>query len=74
MAEAEGEVIQIDARLKYMAVVTSNNMIKMFDVSKEQYKQLGVTRKFEMKPGVSLGEIKDICLNYDGKKLCILAD
>jgi hypothetical protein len=38
MAESEGEVIQIDARGKFMAVVTSNNLIKMFDVSKEQYK------------------------------------
>ena len=27
-----------------------------------------------MKAGVSLGEIKDISLNSDGKKLCILAD
>lgn len=57
-----------------MAVVTSNNMIKIFDISRRTYKQLGVTRKFEMKQGVSLGEIKDISLNADGKKLCILAD
>lgn len=27
-----------------------------------------------MKSDVSLGEIKDISLNADGKKLCILAD
>jgi hypothetical protein len=34
-----------------------------------------VTRKFELKPGgASLGEIKDIQLNCEGKKLCILAD
>jgi hypothetical protein len=57
-----------------MAVVTSNNMIKIFDTSRREYKQLGVTRRFEMKAGVSLGEIKDISLNADGKKLCILAD
>jgi hypothetical protein len=74
LTENEGEVTNIDARGRYMAVVTSNNMIKIFDVSKNQYKQLGVTRKFEMKQGVSLGEIKDISLNADGKKLCILAD
>jgi hypothetical protein len=64
----------MDARGRYMAVVTSNNMIKIFDTSRREYKQLGVTRRFEMKPGVSLGEIKDISLNSDGKKLCILAD
>lgn len=74
MSENEGEVIAIDARGRYMAVVTSNNMIKIFDISRRVYKQLGVTRKFEMKAGVSLGEIKDINLNSDGKKLCILAD
>lgn len=33
-----------------------------------------MTRKFEMKADVPLGEIKDISLNADGKKLCILAD
>ena len=27
-----------------------------------------------MKAGVSLGEIKEISLNADGKKLCLLAD
>ena len=74
MSENEGEVIHIDARGRFMAVITSNNMIKIFDISKKEYKQLGVTRKFEMKVGVPLGEIKDISLNSDGKKLCILAD
>jgi intraflagellar transport protein 140 len=33
-----------------------------------------VTRKFEIKNGEPLGEIKDIQLNCEGKKLCILAD
>jgi len=49
-------------------------MIKIFDISRRTYKQLGVTRKFEMKSGEVLGEIKDIALNSDGKKLCILSD
>ena len=74
LTENEGEVISIDARGRFMAVVTSNNMIKIFDIARRQYKQLGVTRKFEMKANVPLGEIKDISLNADGKKLCILAD
>jgi len=34
MTENEGEVINIDARGRYMAVVTSNNMIKIFDISR----------------------------------------
>jgi hypothetical protein len=74
MAEQEGEVIKIDARGKYMAVVTSKSLIKMFDVSRRTYKQLGVTRKFEIKSGELIGEIKDIALNADGKKLAILCD
>lgn len=35
---------------------------------------MGVTRKFEMVANKKLGEIKEICLNADGKKLAILAD
>ena len=57
-----------------MACVTQNNMIKIFDISRRQFKQIGVTRKFEIKNGESLGEIKDSQLNCEGKKLCILAD
>lgn len=34
LPESEGEVIAIDARSRYMAVVTNKNMIKMFDVSR----------------------------------------
>jgi hypothetical protein len=74
MSESEGEVSLMDVKGRYMAVVTQNNMIKIFDISRRQYKQIGVTRKFELKPGVPLGEIKDIQLNCEGKKLCILAD
>ena len=74
LTEQEGEVIKIDARGKFMAVVTSKSLIKMFDISRRQYKQLGVTRKFEIKNGEQIGQIKEIALNSDGKKLAILAD
>lgn len=74
MSEQEGEVIKIDARGKIMAAVTSKSMIKMFDISRRTYKQIGITRKFEFKAGELIGEIKDIALNSDGKKLAILAD
>jgi len=57
-----------------MAVVTSMSMIKIFDISRRTYKQLGITRRFEIKAGEQMGEIKDIALNADGKKLAILAD
>ena len=67
-------MIKIDARGKFMAVVTSKSMIKIFDISRRQYKQLGITRRFEMKSGELIGEIKDIALNADGKKLALLSD
>lgn len=57
-----------------MAVVTSKSLIKMFDISRRTYKQIGITRKFEIKSGELIGEIKDIALNLDGKKLAILCD
>ena len=67
-------MIKIDARGKFMAVVTSKSLIKIFDISRRQYKQLGVTRKFEIKAGETIGQIKEIALNSDGKKLAILSD
>ena len=57
-----------------MAVVTSKSLIKIFDISRRQYKQLGVTRKFEIRNGEQIGQIKEIALNSDGKKLAILSD
>jgi len=67
-------VIKIEARGKYMVVITNKSMIKLFDISRRTYKQIGVTRKFEMKQGEPIGEIKEISLNADGKKLAILCD
>lgn len=67
-------MLKIDARGKYMVVVTNKSMIKMFDTSRRTYKQIGVTRKFEFKAGEPIGEIKDIALNADGKKLAIISD
>ena len=57
-----------------MVIITNKSMIKLFDISRRTYKQVGVTRKFEMKQGEQIGEIKDISLNSDGKKLAILCD
>lgn len=67
-------MIKIEARGKYMVVITNKSMIKLFDISRRTYKQIGVTRKFEMKQGEPIGEIKEISLNADGKKLAILCD
>lgn len=51
LTEQEGDVIKIEARGKYMVVITNKSMIKLFDISRRTYKQVGVTRKFEMKQG-----------------------
>ena len=67
-------MIKIEARGKYMVVITNKSMIKLFDISRRTYKQIGVTRKFEMKQGEPIGEIKEVSLNADGKKLAILCD
>ena len=38
MTESEGEATLMDVKGRYMAVVTQNNMIKIFDISRRQYK------------------------------------
>jgi len=38
MTETEGEVTLLDVKNRYMAVVSANNLIKIFDISKRQYK------------------------------------
>jgi hypothetical protein len=38
LPENEGEVTLMDARTRFMAVVTNQNCIKMFDIMKTPYK------------------------------------
>ena len=38
LTEQEGDVMMIEARGKYMVVITSKSMIKMFDISRRTYK------------------------------------
>lgn len=71
LTEQDGEIIHIDVIKKHMAVITANNMIRIYDISRRNIKQIGMTRKFG---DGSPCEIKSIALNADGKKLAILAD
>ena len=71
LTEQDGEIIQMEIVNKHMAVVTSNNMIRIYDISRRNVKQIGMTRKFG--EGTQC-EIKSIALNSNGKMLAILAD
>ena len=71
LTEQDGEVVLIEVVNKNMAVITANNMIRVFDISRRNIKQLGMTRKFGEKGQAS---VKGVALNADGKKLAIIAD
>jgi intraflagellar transport protein 140 len=71
LTEQDGEITQMEVSGKHMAVITSNNMIRIFDISRRNIKQNGMTRKFG--EGTQC-EIKSVALNADGKKLAILVD
>ena len=71
LTEQDGEIILIEVVNKNMSVITSNNMIRVFDISRRNIKQLGMTRKFGEKNQTS---IKGVALNSDGKRLAIIAD
>jgi hypothetical protein len=47
----------MEIRGKHMAIGTANNIIKIWDISRRNVKQIGMGRKFENN-GDSLGEIK----------------
>lgn len=73
LTEQDGEVTHIDIRNKHMVVATSNNVIRIWDISRRNLKQVGMPRKFE-KNNKILGSIKSVSINDDGKKVCVLAD
>ena len=75
LTETDGDITHMDVRGRHMAIATSTSMIKVLDVSRRNFKQVGMTKRFERKKnGDLIGEIKAIFLNPDGKKLCILSD
>lgn len=64
----------MDTCHKYLAVCTSKNVLKIFDVSRREPKQLGTSGKFENDAGESFGQIKSIRCNSDGTKISIVCD
>jgi hypothetical protein len=55
-----------------LVTYTSNNYIRVFDLSRRELKQVGVTRRFEDSKG-PLGENIVCNINCDGSKVSIIA-
>ena len=74
--EAEGRPMHLDANGKFLAVVTNKGIIKMFDVSRREPKQLFSAGKFSEadSPSVLVGIVKSIRCNADGTCVSILSE
>ena len=72
-AESEGLLLNFNIQNNFMVVFTSNNFMKTFDIARKEYKQMGITRRFEDSSG-PLGEIKSCVINAVGNKIGILAN
>lgn len=70
--ESEGKLMNFNIMNNYMVVFTSNNFMKAYDISRKEYKQIGVSRRFEDSSG-SLGDIKNCMINANGSKISILS-
>lgn len=58
---------------QYMVLWTSNNYIRIFDLSRREIKQIGISRRFENSSG-PLGRIRNCTINSNGQKVVIIAD
>lgn len=71
-AESEGQLVNFNIMNNYMVVFTANNFMKTYDISRKEYKQIGVSRRFEDSSG-PLGDIKSCVINATGNKIGILS-
>lgn len=51
-----------------MVLYTTSNYMKIYDLSKREFKQIGVTRRFEDSTG-PLGELNKCSVNSNGSKV-----
>ena len=73
--EAEGQPVHIDSNDKFLAVVTTIGVLKMFDVSRREPRQLGSAGKFvDSTTGESIGVVRSVRCNCDGTCMSLLAD
>ena len=73
MPESEGEVTAIDIQGDNM-VITTDTLVKLYDLSRREYKLKGMARKFEDKQGQCHGIIRGACINLTGTKVALLVD
>ncbi|KAL4454946.1 hypothetical protein ABPG74_006328 [Tetrahymena malaccensis] len=72
-SESEGKILNVNVLNNHLIMWTSNNYIRLFDISRREVKQIGVTRRFENSQG-QLGQIRHCAVNSDGSKIVITAD
>jgi intraflagellar transport protein 140 len=72
-ADSEGVLRGSNRNNNFLVAYTSNNYIRIYDLSKKELKQIGVTRKFEDSKG-SLGENIVCNINCDGSKVSIITN
>lgn len=70
--ESEGPLKGSNRNNNFLVVYTSNNYIRIYDLSRRELKQIGVTRRFEDSKG-PLGDNIQCNINCDGSKVSILA-
>jgi hypothetical protein len=56
-----------------MVVWSLNNYLRLYDLGRREYRQLGVNRRFENADGL-LGKLRLCNVNSDGSKVVIIAD
>eukprot|EP00828_Plagiopyla_frontata_P040807 TRINITY_DN5635_c0_g1_i1.p1 TRINITY_DN5635_c0_g1~~TRINITY_DN5635_c0_g1_i1.p1 ORF type:complete len:383 (-),score=50.68 TRINITY_DN5635_c0_g1_i1:32-1180(-) len=71
--ESEGQPKNMNILGNYMAMFTSLNYLKIYDLSRRELKQIGQNRRFEDSSGL-LGNIKSLAINIDGSKVGIICD
>jgi len=70
--EIEGRIINFDILGEFLVTWTTNNFIKLFNINRNVFKQLGNARRFEDSSG-NLGQIKQCSINFSGNRIAIIS-
>lgn len=72
--EMEGSPICLDLRGSFLAASTNKSVIRVWNVSRAQPKQIGNPRKFTGVNDTPLGEIRSVRVNSDGTRVSLIVD